>query len=87
MRTKTSTNQLCCLLLHLHSSERMLYLSGLILERVDVTNNEYRRVGLLEYSKWIPVEIGHIGKVLIEDPFLSTFGDIEQTGDKSLIGW
>lgn len=79
MGTKTSTNRLCCLPLHLYFDQRRLYLSGLVLKCVDVTKNEYRRVGLFEYFNIIPIETGHIGKVSIEDPFLSTLGDIEQT--------
>ncbi|KAF7891263.1 uncharacterized protein EAF02_001588 [Botrytis sinoallii] len=86
IRTKFSTNQLICLPLHLQFFGRLLIINSLILECVDVTNNEYRRVGLLEYSKSIPVENGHhTRKVSIEDPFLSTLGDIEQTGDDSLV--
>ncbi|KAF7925011.1 uncharacterized protein EAE98_007099 [Botrytis deweyae] len=85
MRTKTSINQLYCLPIHLHFDRKCLYLKGLILECVDVTRNEYRRVGLLEYFTPISVEIGYTGKVSIEDPFLSSLGDIEQTGDDSLV--
>ncbi|KAF7941851.1 uncharacterized protein EAE97_006688 [Botrytis byssoidea] len=79
IRTETSTNQLSYLPLHIDLYGNQFYITGLILECVDVTRNEYRRVGLLEYSKIIPFGSGHTGKVSIEDPFLSTIGDIEQT--------
>ncbi|KAF7891881.1 hypothetical protein EAF00_008183 [Botryotinia globosa] len=85
IRTETSTNQLSCLPLHLDLYPTAVYFTGLILECVDVTKNEYRRVGLLKYSKTIPFETGHTGKVSIEDPFLSTLGDIEQTEYDSLV--
>ncbi|TGO16706.1 hypothetical protein BTUL_0025g00620 [Botrytis tulipae] len=82
---KTSTNQLCCLPLRLYFPSSILKIEGLILECVDVTKNEYRRVGLLDYTKIIPIETGHTGKVSIEDPFLSTLGDVEQTEYGSLV--
>ncbi|TGO65985.1 hypothetical protein BOTNAR_0071g00220 [Botryotinia narcissicola] len=84
-RTETSTNKLSCLPLHLDLYAYTFFFTGLILECVDVTKNEYRRVGLLKYKKLIPVEIRHTGKVFIEDPFLSTLGDIEQTEYGSLV--
>lgn len=84
MRTEISTNQICCVPLYLRLRGEMLFLRGLILECVDVTKNEYRRVGLLMvHSRLIPVEINHSEKYSIENPFLSTLGNFEQTKDGS----
>ena len=84
MGTEISTNQICCVPLYLRLRGEMLFLRGLILECVDVTKNEYRRVGLLMvHSRLIPVEINHSEKYSIENPFLSTLGNFEQTKDGS----
>ncbi|KAF7890738.1 uncharacterized protein EAF01_010547 [Botrytis porri] len=75
-----STKKFCCLPLYLNLSFPQGF-SSLILERVDIDNEVYRRVGTLSTSYFLPEKIVTAFR---EDPILSIIGDIEKSKDGSL---
>ncbi|KAF7861851.1 hypothetical protein EAF04_007733 [Stromatinia cepivora] len=47
MELTTPTNQFCCLPLDIRQQQGLYFFNGLVLECLDVTDNVYRRIGLL----------------------------------------
>ncbi|KAJ8063004.1 hypothetical protein OCU04_008249 [Sclerotinia nivalis] len=81
MRITTPTKKFCCLPLDIHQVEKPWF-NGLVLECLDVTNNVYRRTGLLSPKQYLFSRL--TDEQFFNDPLISAIMGIEKTKDDVL---